>query len=242
MVDGARTGVLYGELSADWTPDAPVALVFLHGYGANERDLAALGPMLALAVPWASLRAPLTVAPGAYAWFPPVSPGNSDPGRATDAAWQWIDAHLAPDAKVACVGFSQGGLMATQLLRTRPERVAATVVLAGWVQAAPQPADERLATERPAVFWGRGDRDGVINADAIERTGQWLPAHSSLTERVYPGLAHGVSDQEIADVRDFLTKRLRGELSVNRGRDPLRSSRFSMIMGLLWCYRTHFDP
>jgi hypothetical protein len=33
--------------------------------------------------------------------------------RATDAAWQWIDAHLAPDAKVATVGFSQGGLMAT---------------------------------------------------------------------------------------------------------------------------------
>ena len=115
-------------------------------------------------------------------------------------------------------------------------------MLAGWVQAVPQPADERLATERPAVFWGRGDRDGIINADAIERTSQWLPAHSSLTERVYPGLAHGVSDQEIADVRDFLTKRLRGELSVNRGRDPLTSSRFSMIMGLLWCYRTHFDP
>jgi phospholipase/carboxylesterase len=63
MVDGASTGVLYGELSADWTPDAPVALVFLHGYGANERDLAALGPMLAFAVPWASLRAPLTARP-----------------------------------------------------------------------------------------------------------------------------------------------------------------------------------
>jgi phospholipase/carboxylesterase len=154
MADSADTRTLYGELSADWTPDAPVALVFFHGYGANEWDLAPIGPMLALTMPWASLRAPLTVAPGGYAWFPLISPGNPDPARVTDAAWQWIDAHLAPDAKVVGVGFSQGGLMATQLLRTRPERVAATVVLSGFVQAAPQPADERLATERPARLLG----------------------------------------------------------------------------------------
>jgi phospholipase/carboxylesterase len=213
MAGSASTGTLYGELSADWTPDAPVALVFFHGYGADEWDLAPLGPMLALIVPWASLRAPLTVAPGGYAWFPLISPGNPDPARVTDAAWQWIDTHLAPDAKVVGVGFSQGGLMATQLLRTRPERVAATVVLSGYVQAAPQPADERLATERPAVFWGRGAEDHMIAADAIERTSQWLPAHSALTERVYPGLAHGISDQEIADVRTFLTEQLWGGLS-----------------------------
>ena len=93
----------------------------------------------------------LCVVPAHRAWRP-------DPARATGAAWQWIDAHLAPDATVAAVGFSQGGLMATQLLRTLPERIAATVVLSGFVQAAPQLADERLAARRPAVFWGRGAR------------------------------------------------------------------------------------
>ncbi|MBO0804554.1 MAG: alpha/beta fold hydrolase [Nocardiopsaceae bacterium] len=207
---------LHGEVSADWTPNAPVALILLHGYGANERDLAPLGPMLALAAPWASLRAPLEMAPGAYAWFPlfpsgdpdPALAVNADPASATDAVWRWIDDRLAPDSKVAAVGFSQGGLMATQLLRTRPERVAATVVLSGWVTAAPQPADERLTAERPAVFWGRGGRDRMITADAIEQTSKWLPTHSSLTERVYPDLAHGVSDQETDDVRAFLTGQL----------------------------------
>ena len=211
MAGSASTGTLHGELSADWTPDAPEALVFFHGYGANEGDLAPLGPMLALAMPWASLRAPFRVAPGGYAWFPLFSPANPDPARVTDASWQWVDTHLAPDAKVVCVGFSQGGLMATQLLRTRPERVAATVLLSGFIQAAPQPADERLAAERPAVFWGRGAKDRMIAADAIERTSQWLPAHSTLTERVYPGLAHGISDQEIDDVRTFLIGRLWGD-------------------------------
>ena len=138
MAGSAAPGVLYSEVSAGWTPDAPVALVLFHGYGANEQDLAPLGPMLAPALPWAALRAPLEVAPGGYSWFPPIAPGDRDPARATGAAWQWIDAHLAPDATVAAVGFSQGGLMATQLLRTRPERVAATVVLSGFIQAAPR--------------------------------------------------------------------------------------------------------
>lgn len=154
MADSASTSTLYGEFSRDWTPGAPVALVLFHGYGADERDLAPLGPVLAPTVPWVALRAPLEVAPGGYAWYPIFSPWNPDPARVTDAAWQWIDAHLAPEAKVVGVGFSQGGLAATQLLRTRPERVAATVVLSGFVQGAPQPADERLAAERPAVFWG----------------------------------------------------------------------------------------
>jgi phospholipase/carboxylesterase len=153
------------------------------------------------------------VAPGGYAWFPPIALGDQDPARVTDAAWQWIDAHLAPDATVAAVGFSQGGLMATQLLRTRPERVAATVVLSGFVQAAPQPADEQLAARRPAVFWGRGARDPMIPADAIERTRQWLTAHSTLTERVYPGLAHGIGNQEIAEVRAFLSDQAGGGLT-----------------------------
>ena len=202
--------MLHAEFSADWTPDAPLALLFLHGYGANERDLAPLGPMLALAVPWVSLRAPVRVAPGGYAWFPVLSPGGPDPADATDAVWQWIDAYLNPDAKVAVVGFSQGGLMATQLLRTRPERIAATVVLSGFVHAVPQPADERLRAGRPAVFWGRGARDGMITADAVERTRQWLPAHSTLTDRVYPDLAHGIGDRETDDVRAFLIGQLWG--------------------------------
>ena len=47
MAGSAGPGVLYGEVSAGWTPDAAVALVLFHGYGANEQDLAPLGPMLA---------------------------------------------------------------------------------------------------------------------------------------------------------------------------------------------------
>jgi phospholipase/carboxylesterase len=196
--------------SPGWAKDAPEVLLLLHGFGSNEQDLPALGPLLAPELPWASLRAPLTLPHGGYAWFPIMRPGNPAPASiaaATDAIWEWAEENLRPEAKIVGIGFSQGGLIATQLLRTRPERVAATVVLSGFVQAASQPADEQLASDRPVVFWGRGTEDRVITEAAVERTAQWLPAHSTLTERVYPGLSHGISNEEIADIRAFLGSR-----------------------------------
>ena len=98
--------------------------------------------------------------------------------------------------------------MATQLLRTRPERVASTVVLSGFVQAAPQSGDELAFETRPAVFWGRGSDDRVITPAAIDRTSRWLQAHSTVAENVYPGLAHGISAEEMADVCTFLGEQL----------------------------------
>jgi len=190
----------------------PVVLL-LHGYGSHEQDLAGLAPHLPAGLPWASLRAPLELPHGGSAWFAITTPGSPDPApvaAATDAVWAWVDSELGPDARVAPVGFSQGGLMASQLLRTRPDRVAATVVLGGFVAGGTQPGDGGLAATRPPVFWGRGELDTVIAAHAIERTAAWLPAHSSLTARAYPGLAHGIDAAELADVHAFLTEHVRG--------------------------------
>lgn len=101
--------------------------------------------------------------------------------------------------------------MGSQLLRTRPERVPGVAILGGFVAGGPQSHDEFLSQARPPVFWGRGAEDTVITPHAIERTAQWLPAHSTLTERVYPGLGHGVSQQEMRDLRDFVTELLGGD-------------------------------
>lgn len=187
--------------------DGAVA-IYLHGFGSNEQDLAGLAPLVTPDLPWVSLRAPLTEQPDSYAWFRITTPGNPDPGpvaSATELVWEWIDANLSADAQIIAIGFSQGGLMATQLLRTRPDRVAATVILGGFVQGAVQDADARLAATRPPVFWGRGEQDRVIAPIAITRTSTWLPDHSTPEIRTYPGLAHGVNQAEIDDVRAFLT-------------------------------------
>lgn len=204
------TTTLRDVRSADWADtasSAPIVAVLLHGYGSNEHDLTGLVEPLALRLPWVSLRAPLEMGHGGAAWFEITTPGNPDPepiARATDAVWEWIDEHLAPDVRIVPIGFSQGGFMASQLLRTRPERVVAPVILAGFVLSAPQSGDEVLAADRPPVFWGRGLEDRVIAEPAVARAASWLPLHTTLTARTYPGLAHGIHQAEIDDVRAFL--------------------------------------
>ncbi|ANP74387.1 alpha/beta hydrolase [Cryobacterium arcticum] len=199
-----------GIRSPGWAANAAEAsavVLLLHGYGSNESDLAGLAPALRLALPWAALRAPLELGNGGAAWFTITTPGNPDAepvAQATDAIWGWVDANLASTTLVIPIGFSQGGLMTSQLLRTRPERVLAPVVLGGFVLGADQPGDATLAGTRPPVFWGRGTDDRVIGEPAIARTSAFLPTHSSLVERRYPGLAHGINAAEIDDVRSFL--------------------------------------
>jgi phospholipase/carboxylesterase len=203
---------LHAITSPDLSTDAaPAVALFLHGFGSNERDLATLSSALPEGMPWASLRAPLQIGPQGFAWFQITTPGNPDPAAvevATDAIWAWVDASLSPETRVVPIGFSQGGLMASQLLRTAPERVLAPVILGGFVQAGEQPADAQLRDERPLVFSGRGDADHVIAEAAVTRTDAWLPSHTTPISRRYPGLGHGIDGRVLADVRTFLSEQL----------------------------------
>jgi phospholipase/carboxylesterase len=186
-------------------PESPL-LVLMHGFGSNEGDLVGLAPYLPEAFAIASLPAPLTVGPGQRAWFPITTPGRPDVATvdaAADAVLAWLDA-VHPDRTVSLLGFSQGGAMVTQLFRRAPQRFAAGVVLAGFSVDTVAPGDAELAERRPPMFYGRGTVDRVIAPDATRRTVEWLPEHSTLTLRVYAGLAHAISPDELEDVAAFL--------------------------------------
>lgn len=188
------------------TEDQPL-LVLLHGYGSHEQDLSGLVPHLPGELATASLRAPLTLAPGSYAWVPVRVPGKPEPAivaASAEALLDWLDKQIAPERRVSLLGFSQGGLMVTQLMRLRPERFASGVVLSGFVLEGELTGDEGLAKRRPPVFFGHGDADPVIAPSATERTYAWLPRHSTLEHHEYAGLAHGISAEELADVSAFL--------------------------------------
>jgi phospholipase/carboxylesterase len=202
--------VLWSAEPADRV-DRPL-LVLLHGYGADERDLFGLVPYLPAAFVAIAVRAPLTPpfpAPG-YSWYPIEGLDGRDPNHVTDAASRvidWLDA-VAPDARVGLLGFSQGAAVALQAMRLRPERFAFAVNLSGYATPGALAGDEALAERRPPVFWGRGTRDDVIPPFLVEHTVTWLPEHAELSGRVYQGLTHSVSEQELDDVRVFLEKRL----------------------------------
>ena len=182
----------------------PVAL-FLHGWGADERDLAALAAYLPDGLEWLSVRAPERHPAMGYAWYQLDSEESfanvERIAAATDALWAFLDEAVPAPASVIPIGFSQGGLMASQLLRTRPERVPAAAILSGYVAPGSLPADAALGAARPPVFWGRGSADMVIPPAAIEATEAFLPMYTDLEAHVYPGMAHSVSEEEVVDLR-----------------------------------------
>jgi phospholipase/carboxylesterase len=188
-------------------------LLVLHGYGSNEADLFQLAPFLPLEPVIAALRAPL-VAPfpiDGWSWYPVDQPGRPDSAglaASTAAVLTFLDALPYTPDSIGLLGFSQGGAVAIELLRTAPERFSYAVNLSGYVSDGPLPGDTRLAERRPPVFWGRGTLDDVIPAAAVARTTEWLPEHTRLVGRIYDGLPHAISQQELADVRGFIERQL----------------------------------
>jgi len=197
-----------------WAPserDGLPLLVMLHGYGADEHDLFGLVPYLPDGIAVASVAAPLTPpwpSPG-RSWYPIEGLDGRHPDGVTGAAralLRWLDAAAEDAPKVALLGFSQGAAVSLQAMRLDSARFSAIVALSGYAVPDALPDDDGLRTSRPKVFWGRGTHDDVIPAALIDHTAQWLPDHSELTGRVYPGLTHSISEDELLDVRVFLEK------------------------------------
>lgn len=197
-----------------WSPeprDGKPLLVLLHGYGADERDLFGLIPYLPDDISVAAVAAPLTPPwpmPG-RSWYAIDSLDTRDAAGITTAAealLTWLGEAAAGAPSVALLGFSQGAAVSLQALRLAPERIAAVVALSGYAALGELANDPALRESRPPVFWGRGSHDDVIPDALIAHTAQWLPEHSELSGRVYPGLTHSISEQELEDVHVFLAK------------------------------------
>lgn len=183
-------------------------VIFLHGYGADEADLPDLISHLPK-ISWVSPRAPLSSGNGGFEWYL-ISPADYTPQqdveRATEKLWQWIDETLPANTPLIPIGFSQGALMASQLLRTRPERIVKTILLAGFILKAEQPADKDLKSINPKVLYCHGDADNRISAEMVEDIQTWLQANTNVTDKVYGGLGHSVDNRVIKDVSEFLTR------------------------------------
>ncbi len=183
-------------------------LLLLHGVGAHEGDLFALSPQLPLEPVIASLRAPLPYG-GGWSWFElgtPIDPKSEGVDGAARAVLAWLDALDPAPPWIGLLGFSQGGAVAMQLLRHAPARFAFVVQLSGFVMSGELPGDAELEALRPPVFWGRGNQDPIIPAEAVEHTAQWLPSHSTLDVRIYEGMAHAVSGPELVDIAAFIRR------------------------------------
>lgn len=183
-------------------------LVLLHGVGSHEGDLFSLSPHLPLTPVIASLRALAPYGAG-WSWYELGTPGDPKSDGVDSAALAvlgWLDTLDPAPTSIGLMGFSQGAAVALQALRHAPDRFDFVVQLSGYVTSGEVSGDSRLAEIRPPVFWGRGTEDEIIPTEAVERTDEWLPEHSTLDRRIYEDLPHSVSQAELGDVIGFLRR------------------------------------
>jgi len=187
-------------------------VVLLHGVGGNEDNLAALADRFGADTFVVLPRAPLTLAPGQYAWFP-VTFGPEGPVIDADQAErsrmllveflerQQQEHGIAP-ANTVIAGFSQGGILSASVGLTAPDRVAGFGVLAGRILPEIQPrlADAQ-ALSTVQGFVGHGIHDSKLAVAWAQRANAWLTQLGVPHEtRFYP-TGH---DMPEAMQRDFL--------------------------------------
>jgi len=187
--------------------DGRPLLVMLHGHGMDERMGLDLRHRLPDELVLASVRGPLR-ARGGYGWFPLDASLTMDQiDTVAHEVMSWLLAQSG-FTSVGVLGFSQGSAIALHCMRLAPDRFAYGVVLSGFVVPGRIPGDAQLAALKPPVFSGRGDADGLVPQLLVTMTDVWLSQHTTLTKKTYRGLGHTVSEQEITDLADFLTRRI----------------------------------
>jgi len=197
----------------------PPLLLLLHGIGSNEQDLFGLTPALDPRFLIASLRAPITLQGGAYAWYHTqfLPSGYIIDEAAAEQSRQgllkFIDeivkARGVDDQRVFLMGFSQGCIMSIAAALTAPRKFAGIVGMSGrllpGVESKITPKQELRGLP---VLLVHGKADSVIPVSYGHQMRDDLQGLGvDVTYIEYP-MAHNISRETLDDVARWLTARL----------------------------------
>jgi phospholipase/carboxylesterase len=203
-------------------PSTNPILFFLHGLGANEQDLIPAFDKLLPELKYVSVRAPIdlkSIVPGGYAWsdlprriettlYEQTTYSDemehifAQSEHGMNLILELVDEIVPSSTKIIPIGFSQGAMEASELVRNAPEKLAAAVILSGYLHPKPQPKDDSIS-ELP-VFVGYGDADNVLPQTYLEDLAEFMASHTKADVKVYPGQVHTISEEELNDVGKFL--------------------------------------
>lgn len=205
----------------------PPLLVLLHGVGANEQQMSPLMPAFDPRLVVVSVRSPIAIGPGAFAWFhvnfAPDGPRMDVQG--VKAAWErvpaiideLVQAYDLDATRVYVAGFSQGGIVALAALLSAPQRISGVAVMSGRLLPEVLPY-----TATPNEFEGNSvllvhgvhdDKLGIAYAREAKAELERLPI--ALTYREVE-MGHTFTPESIRVVTRWVTARLDGGVGVRQ--------------------------
>ena len=202
---------------------ARAAMVMVHGRGATAESILTLADVF-------GQTGFAFVAPAAAAntWYPhsflaPIEqnePWLSSALAFIDRVMQQVAAAGIPSERTMLLGFSQGACLALEYAARHARPYGGVVALSGGLigtgsnpsspDAAP-PDDKAFdydgTLDGTPVFLGCSDVDAHIPVRRVHQSTEALRRlGANVTERIYPGMGHTVNEDEVAFVRDLVTR------------------------------------
>lgn len=185
-----------------------VAVVLLHGRGATADGVVRLAePLYRHGVAFYAPQADRS------RWYPysllaPVErnePHLSSALRTVESVIE-MATEVVPTERVVLGGFSQGACLAAEFAARSPRRYGGVFVLSGGlVGPSVRHSDYEGSLAETPVFLGCGDADQHVPLGRVHETAAvFRSLDGDVTERVYEGLGHEVTDAEFAFVGSLL--------------------------------------
>jgi phospholipase/carboxylesterase len=198
-------------------------VVFLHGYGADGKDLIDIGRAWQPLMPHAAFVSPHAPEPCAQApvgrqWFSltfrDINERWIGVNKAGPVLDRFLDAELKrrnlPPSALALVGFSQGTMMALHVGLRRAVAPLAIVGYSGILVVPPDVDPQQIAAEvksRPPVLLVHGENDDLIPVEALFQASGGLAALGVPTEwHLSAGIGHGIDQEGLRHGGEFLSR------------------------------------
>jgi phospholipase/carboxylesterase len=190
-------------------------VIFVHGLGADEYDLAGLAPYLDSRLMFLSVRAPFRLDWGGYTWYDFREAGQPEPGmfrESFDKLSQFICDALAQypinPGQLFLFGFSMGTVMSLALALSKPELFRGVVANSGYLAEATHLTYRWNEINSLDFYVAHGLSDPLIPVEASRIIREKMEnAHAQVDYHEF-AMGHEISPESLTHISAWLTQRL----------------------------------